>query len=125
MKFLAIDYGLSKIGLATSDGYFSHPYKVISHDKWEVNLLRIITGENIGKIIVGVSEGKSGEEAKNFVTSLGKLTSIPLVLWDETLTTHEALNKMITADKSKKYRHDMQDAVAAAIILQSYLENIS
>ena len=51
--------------------------------------------------------------------------SVPIVLWDETLTTYEAESILIEADVSRKKRKEISDKLAAALILQSYLNHES
>lgn len=123
MKYLSLDFGLSKIGLALSDGFFALPLKVISNHNWEKELIPLLLQEKVETIIIGLSEGKSKDEAKKFGDLLKSKTNIPIIYWDETLTTKEAQIKMRESGKNKKYRKKMEDAAAAALILQSYLDN--
>jgi len=123
MRMLGIDFGLSKIGLAMSEGNFASPLLVISSIKWQNKILKVIEDQKIEKIIIGISEGKTGEETKKFVNELGRLTDKKIETFDETLTTQDAISKMIAAGKSRKFRKEHQDAVAASLILQSYIDS--
>ena len=76
--------------------------------------------EEIDKIIVGISEGKSGARAKKFGQKLAEITDLPVEFADETLTTHDALAKMRTVAKKWKGK---SDAIAAALILENYLND--
>ena len=119
MKILGIDYGRSKVGLATSDGSLAEPWKVIKYTDEKIlegNIRKIIREESIEKVVVGVSEGEMGEESKNFARSLGATT------FDETLSTQEAQELSREAGIGQKKRHEMEDAYAAAIMLQNFLD---
>jgi putative holliday junction resolvase len=119
MKYLGIDFGKSKIGLAISDGVLAEPLKIIEFSNCELQIGKICQEEKIEKIIVGVSEGKSAERAKDFGFQIGKVTKLPVEYFDETLTTHDALVKM----KEAKSKRQDEDAISAAIILQNYLDS--
>ena len=125
MKYLGLDYGQAKIGLAISEGSIASPYAVIPVNSWQLQLKNIIKKEGIDIIIIGVSENKIGEETKKFAREVTKVLNIKVELFDETLTTKEALKSMISSGRSQKYRKEMEDAVAAAVILQGYLDNLS
>ena len=67
MKTLGIDYGRSKIGLAISEGTLAEPWKVIRVDSFEDavgKVMQVIKVEQVEKVVVGISEGKMGEESK-------------------------------------------------------------
>ena len=121
MKYLGIDYGRSKIGLAVSDGKLSEPYQVIryrDHDKMIAHIKRIIEKQKIEKVVVGVSEGEMGEESKKFAEVFNALT------FDETLSSHDAQQLSIESHMGRKKRREMEDAFAASIMLQSYLDHV-
>jgi len=118
-KFLGVDYGRSKIGLAMSDGKLAEPYQVIrykDYDKMVAHIIRIIEKQKIEKIIVGVSEGEMAEEsiefAKNFNTEM----------FDETLSSHDAQQMSIQSGMGRKKRKEMEDAFAASVMLQNYID---
>lgn len=119
MKILGIDYGKSKIGLATCDGPISEPWKVIkvkSFDDAVIKIKSAINEASVDKVVVGVSEGEMGRESKKFAEEIGAETS------DETLSTQDAQRMSIEAGISRKKRHEMEDAYAAAVMLQNYLD---
>lgn len=125
MKILGVDYGRKKIGLALADGLLSEPWKVIRFERSEEALEKIkseIIIENIEKVVIGVSEGEMGRESERFSLSLGEQIKIPTETFDETLSTHEAQEKAIAAGIKRKKRRALEDAFAAAIMLQSYLD---
>ena len=120
MKILGIDYGRKKIGLALGVGSLAEPMKVIRYSDTktlEGQIKKIVEEENIEKIVVGISEGEMGEESKRFAQSIGAET------FDETLTSKEAQRLSIEAGISRKKRKGMEDAYAASIMLQSYLDS--
>ena len=126
MKTLGIDYGRSKVGLALAEGPLAEPWKVIRES--DKNLLindikKIIETEKIEKVVVGVSEGEMAAETRDFRKRLEKEINIPVEEFDETLTSQDAQNLSIEAGINRKKRREMEDAYAAAIILQNYLDS--
>jgi putative Holliday junction resolvase len=125
MKILGIDYGRSKIGLAIADGSLAEPMRVIRYKDTKIlseQIKKIVEQEKIEKIIFGVSEGEMGEESKNFSLNFRKLVKIPVETFDETLSTQDAQRMSMEAGIGQKKRHQMEDAYAAAIMLQNYLD---
>jgi putative Holliday junction resolvase len=126
MKILGIDYGRGKMGLALSDGPLAEPLKVIRYVDTRIvaeQIKKFITENGIEKVVIGVSEGEMGRESKNFSLSFGKMISIPVVTFDETLSTKEAQILSKEAGIGQKKRHQMEDAYAAAIMLQNFLDS--
>ncbi|MCX6726156.1 MAG: Holliday junction resolvase RuvX [Candidatus Shapirobacteria bacterium] len=125
-KILGIDYGLKKIGLALTDGYLAEPFKVIKVNKdiKEVTykIVTICEKEKIEEIVIGLPESGLVERIKGFGSDLGKLTGLPINFQDENLTTQDAIVKMIEAGKRRKFRKEKEDQIAAAIILQDWLD---
>ena len=125
MKILGIDYGRSKIGLAIADGPLADPMGVIRYTDTKTlveKLIKIIEEDSIEKIIFGVSEGEMAKESINFSINFGKIIKIPVETFDETLSTQDAQRMSIEAGIGQKKRHQMEDAYAAAIMLQNYLD---
>jgi putative Holliday junction resolvase len=126
-KILGIDFGINKIGLATAEGILAEPYKVLRFKKEAEAIIKIeavIAMEKIDKVIVGVSEGKTAKKTKEFVKKLQKETEIPVELHDETLSTQEAQKRAIEAGLKRVRRKKLEDAFAATVMLQDYLDNI-
>jgi putative transcription antitermination factor YqgF len=126
MKILGIDYGRSKVGLALADGPLAEPIKVIRYKNIEAlsaEIEKIIEKENVGKVVVGVSEGSMGEESKKFALDLSLITAAIIETYDETLTSHDAQALSMEAGINRKKRREMEDAYAAAIMLQNYLDS--
>lgn len=121
MKILGIDYGRKKIGLAIADGSLSEPLRVIRYSDTRIlseKLKKIIKENKIEKIVVGISEGEMGEESKRFAEKIGAET------FDETLSTHNAQELSKEAKVGRKKRKELEDAYAAAVMLQSYLDKL-
>jgi putative Holliday junction resolvase len=125
MKLLGIDYGRKKVGLAFADGSLAEPLQVI-REKSEEGVIRrveqVVQVEQVEKIILGISEGKMGEESREFGRKLEKKLKIPVIFQDETLTTHDAQKLSIEAGMKRKKRKTLEDAFSAALILQAYLD---
>ena len=98
---------------------------------WKKDLARIraaIEEFGVGRIVVGLpirmdgSEGARAEKTLQFVEKLRKGTHIPVETWDERLSTREAERRLLEADVKRMKRRKLVDGVAAAIILQGYLD---
>lgn len=113
MRILGIDYGKRKIGLAIGVNGFSEPWKVVNL----VELKKILEVEKFDKLVVGVSEGEMAEESRNFAREIGATT------FDETLSTKDAIKMSIEAGIKRKKRKEMEDAYAASLMLQNYLDS--
>lgn len=127
MRILAIDYGQKKVGVALATSPLAEPYKVIrfSSNKTLIKELeKIIDEEQIEKLVVGISEGKMGEESEKFGERLKMEFKLPLYFQDETLTTQEAQKLSFEAGIKRKKRKELEDAYSAALILQAYLDSI-
>lgn len=127
MRILGIDYGRKKIGLAIGDTdiKFAEPLQVLRFSNLEEGLIKVSQVCKVSmasKIVIGLSEGKSGEETKEFGHKLQKELQIPINYHDETLSTADAQKLSIEAGIKRKKRKDFEDAFAAALMLQNYLE---
>ncbi len=134
MRILAVDHGEKRIGLALSDptATLASPLKVIEHVSRVVDAAQVaaLAAEHeAGLIIVGQSfdeEGRpnaAGRRAARFAESLRAQASIPVELWDESLSTQEAREIRLRSGASRKRRGGHLDDLAAAVILQSYLDS--
>lgn len=124
MKYLGIDYGKRKIGLAISEGILASPLKVVSvHSLGDalVKIDQVINGEQIDQVVIGVPDsGQSLLMIRKFIDQLKK--KIVVVEVDETLTTQQAQQKLRQLRAPQKKR-TLDDAVAAALILQQHLDS--
>ena len=126
-KFLGIDYGKKKVGLAISFGFLATPFQVLKYKNFEIlftKLKAIAEKHKIKKIIVGVSEGESEAGAREFGNKISSKLNIPVVFVDETLTTLDAQKMALEANIKSKKRKGMEDAFAATLILQKYLDSM-
>lgn len=134
MRILGVDHGEKRIGLALSDptATIASPFKVIEHTSRLMDAAQVasLAQENdAGLIVIGQSfdeEGKpnlAGRRAAKFAAALQEQTQIPVVLWDESFSTRDARAARIELGVSRKKRSGHQDALAAVVILQSYLES--
>lgn len=122
MKYLGVDFGLKRIGLARSQGQLAAPWRVIEGKNFD-DLLQKLRKEALpfDKIVVGLPEGKMGKLVKKLVRLL-KVSGCKVVEADETLSSQQATVKMIEQNIPKTKRR-INDAYSAAIILQNYLDN--
>ena len=123
---LGIDYGKKKIGLAIADGPLAEPLKVIRY-KLEEDVLRkvveVVEVEKVEQAVIGISEREMAKETKNFARKLGNKLEIPISFQDETLTTKEEQDLSQEAGIKRKKRRELEDAYAATLILQAYLDS--
>ena len=133
MRILAVDHGEKRIGLALSDATatIASPLKVVEHVSRAIDAAQVadIAMQNdVRLIVIGQSfdeEGKpnpAGRRAGRFADELKNQTNIPIELWDESFSTQDARAARIEIGISRKKRSGHQDAFAAVVILQSYLE---
>jgi putative Holliday junction resolvase len=133
MRILAVDHGEKRIGLALSDpsGTLAQPLTVIPHVSRLIDAARVanLAAENgAGRIIIGQSFDENGlpnlagRRAARFAAALKEQTSIPVELFDESFSTQEARALLIELGVSRKKRAGHHDALAATMLLRSYLE---
>lgn len=134
-RILALDYGTKRIGVALSDelGWTAQPLETIERRTLDRDIARIaslINLHEVARVVLGLPlqldgrEGPAIEAMREFTTQLEAGISVPLVLWDERMTTKAAEDLLIAADVSRKKRKGAVDRVAAAILLQSYLASL-
>ena len=133
MRYLGIDYGSKRIGLATGDdnGFGAFPLLTITrsrslrHDLAEI--ARLAEKESAAAIVVGLpvnedgSQGPSAVAASEFSRALAKHTALPITLHNEYGSTMDAEEILLEADVSRAKRRAKIDQVAAASILRSFL----
>jgi putative Holliday junction resolvase len=134
MRVMALDVGDRNIGVAISDetGLVARGIGVIKRKSIEKDLQDIknfIKENHVEKIVIGLPKnmngtvGFQGSKVLNLVEKLKEVTSLPVITWDERLTTVMAERVLIQADMSRKKRKSIIDKMAAAIILQNYLDS--
>jgi len=125
MKILGIDYGRKKIGVALGEVETGMVEPVGTAENFKfliLNFNSIFNDPMVKKIVVGIPDGKMDTEIKEFGARLEKQTGIKVEFFDETLTTYDAQRLLIASGRKQKSRKEKEDAVAAAIMLQYFLE---
>ena len=139
MRFLGIDFGDVRIGLAVSDpsGTIARPLRTItpsgSLDEYVVIIAREVTAlasevDGLDALVVGVPRSLDGTPHQQttrtlaFVESLRKATALPVVTQDERLTSVEAEQRLAIREQDWRKRKKLLDAASAAVILQDYLD---
>lgn len=133
MRILALDYGTKRVGVAISDETLSiaQPVEYIPAEPASGLLQRIqelIKNREVGLVIVGMPRnmdgtyGPAAAMVQEFVKSLKNALSIPVKTWDERLTTVQANRYLREANVRQKKSRERVDKIAAAILLQSYLD---
>lgn len=136
MKILGLDYGDRRIGVSISDdlGWTAQGLEVIERRKEGRDLQRIaelVKQYEVEEIVVGLpknmngSIGPRGELCQAFAGELKEQLQLPIHLWDERLSTVAAERTLLEADVSRKKRKGVVDKLAAALILQNYLDSKS
>ena len=133
MRILGLDYGSKRIGVAvcdelgmTAQGLATIARKNRRHDLEEI--ARFIRTYNVEKIVIGYplrldgTEGIQCEKTTKFASLLESTFSLPVIRWDETLSTKEAEEILIRANMRRDKRKNIVDRVAASLILQGYLD---
>ena len=125
MKYLGVDFGIRRVGLALSEGELATPYKILrGKNVKEVaeKVYQVAVQENFDILVVGMPERRMGKITAGFVKDLKKL-GLNVETADETLSTQNASKLMIEMGIPQKKRR-ANDAQAAAEILQNYLDQL-
>lgn len=136
MRLLGIDYGDARVGVALSDsfGWTARPLPYLNGGNFKklADELQILIEENgVEKIILGFPKnmngtvGPRGELTRDFACLLEKKTGLPVILWDERLTTVSAAKIMNETNVRGKKRKQQIDSLSAVLILESYLRTLS
>lgn len=133
MRILALDHGTVRIGVAVSDelGMIAQPLEFIPAEPWAGfldRLKQLVAERDVGRILVGMprnmdgSYGPAADKVREFVRLLGETFSIPIQTWDERLTSVQAQRMLREASVKGARQRKKVDQMAAAILLQSYLD---
>lgn len=131
-RILALDVGSRRIGVAVSDelGILASPVGFVQRGKGDRAEFRRLVGQyQITRLVAGLPTGMSGREGpqaadvRDYADALAEDLGLPLEYWDERLTTTMAERALIASGASRARRKEQIDAVAAAMILQSYLDS--
>ena len=134
MKIMAVDLGQVRTGLAVSNPteQLASPVGTITEKNTDKLLEKVAAAareQGVQQLVVGHprnmdgSRGESARRAETFAASLEKAAALPVVLWDERMTTVSAIGYLNQTDTRGKKRKAVVDTVAATIILQDYLDS--
>jgi putative Holliday junction resolvase len=134
-RILAIDHGSKRIGFALSDelGWTAQPLETFHRRNPDADIRHIqdlVRAHEVGQVLVGMPfrlDGEIGPAAKvvqAFIQVLEPALSVPVIVWDERMTTCAAEDLLIAADVGRQKRKGIVDRIAAAILLQSYLASL-
>ncbi len=132
-RLMGLDVGEKTIGLALSDlsQTIASPLETIRRGKFSVDvqmLAKIITEKEVGALVIGWplnmdgSEGPRCQSTRAFANNVEKTIALPVLLWDERLSTAAVTRLMLEADLSRERRAEVVDKMAAAYILQGALD---
>lgn len=136
MRILALDHGVKRIGIAISDelNLIAQPIEfvpAVPFDSFLARLRELIQDREVELILVGMprnmngSYGPAAQKVQEFVAELQTAVQVPIKTWDERLTTVQANRLLIEANVRRQARKEKVDKMAAAILLQSYLDALS
>lgn len=134
MRILGIDYGDRSIGLALSDklritAQTFGRYQVKNRKEDASYFKGLVKQHQVSKIVIGLplqmdgSEGARVEKTREFARWLEKILGLPIVFWDERLTTKQALGILHQQKMNGRKKKKFKDQVAATLILSNYLES--
>lgn len=138
MRIMGLDYGTTTVGVAISDTMLITAQEVETITRKQANKLRktysrieeLVREYEVERIVLGYpknmnnTEGERAEDTKLFQEALERRTKLPVILWDERLTTVESERILTQCGVRKADQKKVIDQVAAAIILQSYLDSL-
>ncbi len=134
MRYLALDHGTKRIGVAVSDELkiIAQPLEYILTEPFDAFLVRLkhlIVEKEVELIFIGMPRNMDGtfgpatEKVKEFIATLTPQISVPIKTLDERLTSAQANRVLLQGNVRRADRKEKVDAMAAAILLQSYLDN--
>jgi len=130
-RYLGVDYGTKRIGLAISDGLglTARPFEVVARPDLETALRRIVDQYPVAGVVVGLPtalggyEGESATAARELGEEIGELLEVPVSYVDERFTSRIAESVLLESGMKRRDRKETVDKVAAAIILQTFLDS--
>lgn len=131
-RVLGVDYGTKRVGLALSDtlGITASPLATVPRPDVVDEVKNLVKEMDVGTIVVGLPtglsgvEGTSASEARQLADELGSATGVEVVLVDERYTSRIAESSLLESGMKRRERREKIDQVAAALILQDYLDNL-
>ncbi len=134
-RLLGLDVGTKTIGMALSDvtRSIATPFDTIRRTKFTADaktIAEVIERNQVGAVVIGLpinldgSEGPRAQSTRAFARNLAAHIAVPMVFWDERLSTAAVERHLIEADASRKRRAEVVDRMAAAYILQGALDRL-
>ena len=134
-KLLGLDLGSKTIGVAVSDGmrYTATPLETIARTKFTADaarLLELVTENAAVAFVLGLplnmdgSEGPRAQSTRAFARNLAQKIDLPIIFWDERLSTSAVTRMLIEADTRRAKRAEVVDKLAASYILQGFLDRL-
>jgi putative Holliday junction resolvase len=134
-RLLGFDLGEKTIGLALSDTLLTvaTPLQTLKRGRFSADaqiLDKLIAEHGVGGLVIGLplnmdgSDGPSAQSARAFARNFAARSQLPIVMWDERLSTAAVTRTLIDADASRRRRADVVDKMAAAYILQGVLDRL-
>jgi putative Holliday junction resolvase len=134
-RLLGLDVGTKTIGLALSDvtRSIATPYETIKRTKFtaDAKLVQEVVEKNqVAALVLGLpinldgSEGRRAQSTRAFARNLSAHVEVPMIFWDERLSTAAVERHLLEADASRKRRAEVVDRMAAAYILQGALDRL-
>ena len=138
MRILGLDFGSKTVGVAVSDGLLLTAQGIETIERKDESKLRktcarieeLIAEYEVTEIVLGLPKnmnntmGERAEKSLAFKEMLEKRTGLPVVMWDERLTTVAANRAMMEGGVRRENRGEFVDSMAAALILQGYLDSL-
>jgi len=135
MRYLALDHGTKRIGVAVSDELkmIAQPLEYILTEPFEtflVRLKKIMAEKEVELVFIGMPRnmdgtyGPAAQKVQEFIAQLKPEISVPIKTLDERLTSAQANRVLLQGNVRRADRKQKVDAMAAAILLQSYLDNL-
>jgi putative holliday junction resolvase len=136
MRILALDHGTKRIGVAISDELklIAQPLEFIPAEPFAdfiVRLQELIRDKQVEQVVVGLPRNMNGtfgpaaQRVQEFIAALKPSVEVPIRTWDERLTSTQANRLLIQGGVRRQERKEKVDQMAAAILLQSYLDSLS
>ncbi len=136
MRILAIDHGSRRMGIAVSDELkmIAQPLEYIPAEPFAGFLARLrelLRAKEVELILVGLprnmdgSLGPAAQKVQEFVGTLRRQVAVPIRMWDERLTSVQANRLLVQGNVRRDKRKEKVDKMAAAILLQSYLDGLA
>ena len=134
-RLLGLDLGEKTIGLALSDTRLTiaTPMQTLKRGKFSADAAKlddIIAKQRVGGLVIGLplnmdgNDGPSAQSARAFARNFAARSPLPILLWDERLSTAAVTRTLIDSDASRKRRAEVVDKMAAGYILQGALDRL-